>query len=108
VSGEDLTADEDEFVHHYHQFYVVKHKFTAAGNEHRSKREQCALGLLHQHGEHLYVWGKDELMNTLKELGFKNVKECGYGESTVVDFNGIETPGKIRALHSAVVEAKVW
>jgi ubiquinone/menaquinone biosynthesis C-methylase UbiE len=108
VSDEALTADEDEFVHHYHQFYVVKHKFAPPGNEHRSKREQCALGLLHQHGEHLYVWGKDELMNTLKELGFKNVKECGYGESTVVDFNGIETPGKIRALHSAVVEAKVW
>ena len=47
-------------------------------------------------------------MNTLKELGFKNVKECRYRESTIVDFHGIDTPGKIRALHSAVVEAKVW
>jgi ubiquinone/menaquinone biosynthesis C-methylase UbiE len=97
VSGEELTADEKEFVEHYHAFYVVKHKFAAPGNGHRSKREQCALGLLHQHGEHLY---------TLKELGFRSVKQCKYMESTIPDFKGIDTPGKIRALHSAVIEAK--
>ena len=106
VSDEELTADEKEFVEHYHAFYVVKHKFAAPGNGHRSKREQCALGLLHQHGEHLYIWGIQEMIDTLKELGFRMVKECNYMESSVVDFKGIDTPGKIRALHSAVIEAK--
>jgi ubiquinone/menaquinone biosynthesis C-methylase UbiE len=106
VSGEELTADEKEFVEHYHAIYVVKHKFTAPGNGHRSKREQCALGLLHQHGEHLYIWGIQEMMDTLKELGFRSVKQCKYMESTIPDFKGIDTPGKIRALHSAVIEAK--
>ena len=106
VSNEDLTADEKEFVEHYHAFYVVKHKFAAPGNSHRSKREQCALGLLHQHGEHLYIWGIQEMVDTLKEIGFKSVKVCEYQKSTVPDFNGIDTPGKIRALHSAVIEAK--
>lgn len=106
VSGDELTADEKEFVEHYHAFYVVKHKFAAPGNSHRSKREQCALGLLHQHGEHLYIWGIQEMVDTLKEIGFKSVKVCEYQKSTVPDFNGIDTPGKIRALHSAVIEAK--
>lgn len=106
VSNEELTADEKEFVEHYHAFYVVKHKFAAPGNSHRSKREQCALGLLHQHGEHLYIWGIQEMVDTLKEIGFKSVKVCEYQKSAVPDFNGIDTPGKIRALHSAVIEAK--
>lgn len=106
VSGDELTADEKEFVEHYHAFYVVKHKFAPPGNSHRSKREQCALGLLHQHGEHLYIWGIQEMVDTLKEIGFKSVKVCEYQKSTVPDFNGIDTPGKIRALHSAVIEAK--
>ena len=108
VSGEDLSADEKEFVEHYHAFYVVKHKFAAAGNGHRSKREQCALGLLYQNGEHLYLWKKQEMIDTLKEIGFSDVKEMKYQESSKADFKGIDTPGKIRALHSAVVEATKW
>jgi len=106
VSNEWLTADEEEFVEHYHAFYVVKHKFAPKGNKHRSKREQCALGLLYQQGEHLHIWSIQEMLDTLKELGFKTVKQCKYQESTVADFKGIDTPGKIRALHSAVIEAR--
>lgn len=106
VSNEWLTADEEEFVEHYHAFYVVKHKFAPKGNKHRNKREQCALGLLYQQGEHLHIWSIQEMLDTLKELGFKNVKQCKYQESTVADFKGIDTPGKIRALHSAVIEAR--
>lgn len=106
VSDDVLTPDEKEFVEHYYAFYVVKHKFAAAGNSHRSKREQCALGLLHQHGEHLHIWSIQEMIDELKGIGFRIVKECKYMESIIPDFKGIETPGKIRALHSAVIEAK--
>tara|TARA_B100000927_G_C16342627_1_gene419906 strand:- start:152 stop:751 length:600 start_codon:yes stop_codon:yes gene_type:complete len=106
VGDERLEPDEHEFVEHYHAFYVVKHKFAAPGNSHRSKREQCALGLLHQNGEHKYIWGKQEMIDALKEVGFRVVKECKYMESVIPDFRGIETPGKIRMLHSAVIEAK--
>ena len=49
------------------------------------------------------------MLETLTELGFKYVKEMRYGQSGMRDFNGIDTPGQIRALHSAVVEAsKPW
>ena len=106
VSDEVLTPDEKEFVEHYHAFYVVKHNFAPKGNKHRSKREQCALGLLYQNGEHLHIWGIDEMKKALLDAGFRVVKECVYQESTVPDFKGIDTPGKIRALHSAVIEAK--
>ena len=49
------------------------------------------------------------MMETLKEIGYTNVKLYPYQESGVPDFKNIDTPGKIRALHSAVVEAsKPW
>ena len=49
------------------------------------------------------------MMNMLKDLGYTNVKLMNYQDSTVVDFKNIDTPGQIRALHSAVVEAsKPW
>ena len=40
-----------------------------------------------------------------KSLGFKNVKQHKYMDSRVLEFKNIDTPGHIRALHSAVVEA---
>ncbi len=109
VSGEELTPDQQMFVEHYYNFYIVKEKFSPPGNSHRSKREQCALGLLYQKGQHLYVWSKIEMMNMLKDLGYTNVKLMNYQDSSVADFKNIDTPGQIRALHSAVVEAsKPW
>jgi predicted SAM-dependent methyltransferase len=105
VSDEPLTEQEENFCKSYHQFYVVKHKFAAAGNSHRSIREQCALGLLYQNGQHLYLWGIQEMIDTLKSLGFKNVKQHKYMDSRVLEFKNIDTPGVIRALHSAVIEA---
>jgi len=109
VSGEELTPDQQMFVEHYYNFYIVKEKFSPPGNSHRSKREQCALGLLYQKGQHLYVWSKIEMMNMLKNLGYTNVKLMNYQDSSVADFKNIDTPGQIRALHSAVVEAsKPW
>ena len=108
VSGEKLNEQETNFVDHYYNFYVVKEKFSPAGNGHRSKREQCALGLLHQKGQHLYIWSKAEMIDTLKSLGFSDVKEHNYRSSRISDFNNIDTAGGIRALHSAVVEATVW
>jgi len=108
-----LRSDQDHsqhpFVQHYYNFYVVKHKFAPAGNEHKSLQEQCALGMLHQNGEHKHLWYKEELINTMKELGFKNVKEHEYQKSRISDFRNIDTSGQIRAFHSAVVEgSKPW
>ncbi len=109
VSGEQLNEQEKAFVEHYYNFYVVKEKFSPPNNGHRSKREQCALGLLHQKGQHLYIWSIIEMIETLKSLGFVSVKQKPYMQSGVMDFNNIDTPGQVRALHSAVVEAeKPW
>lgn len=104
-----LRSDEDLsdhfFVKHYHPRYVVKHKFAPPGNEHKSLQEQCALGLLHQNGEHKYLWYKKELMDQLNDIGFVKVKEFKYQKSGLMYFNNIDTPGQIRAVHSTVVEA---
>tara|TARA_R100001510_G_C7650748_1_gene208270 strand:+ start:1438 stop:2049 length:612 start_codon:yes stop_codon:yes gene_type:complete len=105
VSDESLTQAENEFVEHYFQFYVQRHNFAPSGNEHRSKREQCALGLSYQNGEHLYVWPKKELMEVCIDIGFTRVEEKLYNVSSLHEFNYIETPSQIRAAHSAVVEA---
>ena len=87
----------------------MKHKFPPPGNEHKSMQEQCALGLLHQNGEHKYLWGKQEMIDMLVSLGYKNVREYEYQRSAFPPFKNIDTPGQIRALHSAVVEAtKPW
>lgn len=104
-----LTPDEEFFCAAYHNFYIVKHGFCPPEYRDRSIREQCGRALLWQQGEHIYVWGKAELMETLKDLKFVMVKEHKYFESRVQDFKGIDTPGKIRLLHSAVLEAqKPW
>ena len=72
-------------------------------------QEQCAQGILYQNGEHKHIWGKTELMETLKQLGFYNIKLQEYQRSMLPDFNNIDTPGEVRSFHSAVVEAmKPW
>jgi len=107
VSDEDLS--NDPFVQHYYQRYCVQERFQAKGHERKRPQEQVALGLLHQKGEHLYLWRVEEMKETLTALGFDNVKECQYGKSSVTGFNGIDSPGKIRAMHSTVIEAsKPW
>lgn len=107
VSNEDLS--DDPFVKYYYQRYCVQEKFQPKGNDNKRMQEQVALGLLYQKGEHLYLWGKQEMIETLESLGYKNVREVDYGKSSVREFVGIDTPGKIRELHSTVVEAsKSW
>lgn len=103
VGEEDLS--NDPFVQHYYRVYILRHKFSPPENTNKRIQEQVALGLLHQKGEHLYLWGIEEMKNTLRELGFKDVKECDYGVSSVPAFNGIELPDQIRKLHSAQIEA---
>ena len=101
-----LTPDEEFFCAAYHNFYVVKHGFCPPEYRDRSIREQCGRALLWQNGEHLYVWGKQELVETLADVGFKSIAKPAYQQSRIADFKGIDTKGKIRALHSAVLEAK--
>lgn len=106
-SDEDL--ENDAFVEHYYQMYIKKHKFAPSWAHNLSKQKQCAEGLLYQKGEHKHLWYKSELINALKELGYKMVKERKYMQSGINEFKNIDTPGRIRALHSAVVEAtKPW
>lgn len=109
LSNYALTPEEEFFCEHYYNFYVVKHKFAPPGYENEPIRVQCAQGLLWQNGEHLHVWGKKELMSELLNIGFTNVQEKKYQESRVHDFKNIDTPGQIRAIHSAVLECqKPW
>ena len=106
-SNEDLN--NHYWIQHYYNFYVVKHNFAPKGTEHLRLQEQCAEGILYQNGEHKHIWAKTELKDVFKELGFYNIKEEKYQRSRLPDFNNIDTPGDIRAFHSAVIEAtKPW
>jgi SAM-dependent methyltransferase len=104
VSEEDLS--NDEFVQYYYQRYCVQERFQPKGYDKKRKQEIVALGLLYQKGEHLYLWGVREMMDQLKQIGFVSVTECEYNKSKFVPFNQIDTPNKIRMMHSSVVEAK--
>lgn len=97
--------DSHPWVRHYYQFYVVKHKFAPKGTEWMRIQDQCAEGIMWQNGEHKHIWSKKELIDTMKEIGYYNVKEMKYQQSIQPGFNNIDTPGEIRAFHSAVVEA---
>ena len=99
----DLT--HHPWIQHYYNFYIKKHNFAPKGTEHLRYQDQCAEGIMWQNGEHKHIWAKTELIDTLKELGFYNVREQKYQVSMVQDFNNIDTPGEVRAFHSAVVEA---
>ena len=104
-----IDLSNNQFVDFYYNKYVLQEKFPPKGNEHRSKQEQVALGLLYQKGQHLHIWGEKEMKTTLEGLGYVNVKTCDYQKSSVPEFNGIDTPSKIRQWHSTVVEAsKPW
>ena len=108
-----LRSDKDlsnhTFVKEYYRVYVQHHGFCPPGNEHKSLQEQCALGLLWQKGEHKYLWGMQEMINMLSELGYRNVREYEYQRSSFAPFKNIDRNNPLRALHSTVVEAtKPW
>ena len=56
--------------------------------------------------ENTSIFGvKQEMIDTLKSLGYNNVTEREYGVSPIPEFNGVDNPSQIRAMHSTVVEA---
>lgn len=106
---QDEDLDNHQWVQHYYNFYVVRHKFAPKGTEFMRIQDQCAEGIMWQNGEHKHIWRKQELVDCLKELGYTNVREYKYQQSGLPAFSNIDTPGDIRAFHSAVVEAtKSW
>lgn len=99
------SLDNHPWVQHYYKFYVVKHNFAPKGTEHMRIQDQCAEGIMWQNGEHKHIWSKKELMDNLKQLGYCYIREPKYQKSFLPAFNNIDTPGEIRAFHSAVIEA---
>ena len=106
---QDEDLDKHPWVQHYYRFYIVKHKFAPKGTEFMRMQDQCAEGIMWQNGEHKHIWRKKELVDSLKDLGYNNVREYKYQQSGLQAFANIDTPGDIRAFHSAVIEAsKPW
>ena len=106
---QDDDLDNHPWVQHYYRFYIVKHKFAPKGTEFMRMQDQCAEGIMWQNGEHKHIWRKQELVDSLKDIGYNNVREYKYQQSGLPAFANIDTPGDIRAFHSAVIEAsKPW
>lgn len=70
-----------------------------------SKQKKAALRLLHQEGEHKHLWYTNELIETLKSLGFTKVTEQPYKKSMFKPFEGIDRSDDMRMHHSTVIEA---
>lgn len=86
-----------------HPYYRSMHSLEQINS--MSKQKKAALRLLHQEGEHKHLWYKQELINTLHELGFLEAKEKPYRKSRIEQFDNIEKNDPMRTLHSTVVEA---
>lgn len=79
----------------------------------KSINEQVADRILHQEGEHKYLWYVNELIDCLSEIGFNDVNEMPYSISSIeglsnIDRHSYETHTnyyKIRVGHSSIVEA---
>lgn len=105
----DYDLSSNEFVKQYYAIYIQKHRFAPPNFKANRIQDYVAAGLLHQKGEHKYLWGIGELRSTMKKLGFVNIRQPEYGASRVLDFVNIDTPGMIREAHSAIIEAeKPW
>ena len=105
MKKKDEDLSNHEWVQHYYNIYVKKHNFAPKETENMRIQDQCAEGILWQNGEHKHIWSKKELVDTMKEIGYINVKEKKYQESGLPEFQNIDTVGQVRAFHSAVIEA---
>lgn len=108
-SDQDLSMDP--FVDKYTRYIIDSEKvFT---NQYYKdidistlrKQDKVALRLLHQEGEHKHLWYKNELIDQMIELGFREVREEQYYKSRLLEFNNIDNKQEMRILHSTVVEA---
>jgi predicted SAM-dependent methyltransferase len=108
----DPSMETNSFVLMYNQYIIDRENpfskpyYNSFANiAQMSKREKAALRLLHQEGEHKHLWYKQELIDTLTEIGFKSAKEQSYRQSIIEPFNNIDNKDPMRTLHSTVVEA---
>lgn len=69
------------------------------------RQDRVALRLLHQEGEHKHLWYKQDLIDHMMDIGFKDVGEEQYYKSRLLEFNNIDNRQEMRILHSTVVEA---
>lgn len=102
-SEKDLS--KDKLVKLYSHQALVESKWAPPGCEHMRIQDQCAEAMLFQNGEHKYLWYVNEMIDTLKELGYNNVFEEKYRYSSYKPFNNIDIRCRSRFLHSGVVEA---
>jgi predicted SAM-dependent methyltransferase len=112
----DQNLDDHPFVSEYHRNILMSERplsnpyyssiLSQVQIQQMSKQRQVALRLLHQEGEHKCVWYKNDLLNQLNELGFKNVSEMPYGKSRLDAFNGIDKKQSMRPYESTVLEAE--
>lgn len=110
-SDEDLT--EHPFVDWYYKCIIRnespfnKKYYSEIQTDLTRIQDLVALRMLHQEGEHKHLWYKDEMIETLKELGYKDVKEQEYQVSSLQEFNNIDNKRiPVRKYESCVIEAR--
>lgn len=109
------NSNDLKFTELYHKFIIDRENVfnkpyyrSYGGKSHfdkMTKAQRVAFRMQHQEGEHKHLWYVQEMIDTMKELGFKDVREEQYQVSRLHAFNGIDNPQEMRPLHSTIVEA---
>ena len=71
----------------------------------KSNQENVALHLLEQNGEHKYLWPKQELIETMENIGFRDVKIVKWDRSRINEFKNIQENFPVRLFETTTVEA---
>lgn len=111
----DINMEDHPYVKMYHQYIIMSERpftkpyyasiVTAEQLISMPRRQQVALRLMHQEGEHKCIWYKQDLIAALQNAGFKNVSEEHYFKSRFDRFNNIDNKQSMRPHESCVVEA---
>jgi len=109
------AAEDDEYIEEYIRYWLaLKEQHDSGPYAHfyypppdplRTWKENTIRGVLHQNGEHRYLWYTNELKDMLQFLGFEDVRVVKTEESRLPEFESVEDMRHIlRRLDTTIIE----
>lgn len=110
--------DRDPYVEEYIRYWLAlkedhdnnpkwKHLYYPGPDAQRTWKENTIRGLLHQSGEHKYLWYVQEMKDMLKYIGYIDIKEQDTSNSYISEFEGIEEmQSMLRRTETTIIECR--
>lgn len=89
----DLKTAVDVYIKNYNKIDSPASEFmrnTMLGIEDRGSGFRSILIKLYGNSKHLWMWDYRSLQHELKEIGFRNIRPCKFGDSTEKAFELVE------------------